>query len=117
MDFGKSKGAITGDYEMSTHLLEIDRLAPESKRVLLAALARDLMVGQGGQLTVRDADGEMLVVALPAHAKPAAEQARREADPEYVAELHRRAVGPRQTMTFEEVIALRANPEATSQSQ
>jgi hypothetical protein len=82
---------MTGSLEMTADLPAISHLPVHAKRTLLAALARELLVDQQGLISVADANGEMVVYAIPAMPKAAAEQALRKADPGYIDELRRRA--------------------------
>ena len=98
---------------MSTADLPVtDTLSVEAKRQLLARLARELLPATGGPLSVRDAAGEVVVYAVPPDARARAERAIREASPEYLAELRRRAATPEQSMSLEEVLQLGKAPEA-----
>jgi hypothetical protein len=93
---------------MSTgNLPAIDTLSVEAKRQLLAMLARDLSAASGEPLSVRDeAGGEVVVYVVPPDARARAEQAMREATPERLAELHRRAATPDDSFSLEEALGL-----------
>src|SRR5438093_5379812 len=105
---------MRGDRTMSTaNLPAIDGLSTEAKRQLLAKLARDLTAASGEPLSVRDeTGGEVVVYVVPPDARERAERAMREASPEYLAELQRRAATPEQSMSLEEVLQLGKSPEA-----
>jgi hypothetical protein len=98
---------------MSTaNLPAIDGLSTEAKRQLLAKLARDLMAPSGEPLSVRDeAGGEVMVYVVPPDAR--AERAMREASPERLAELQRRAETPEDSFSHEEALRL-ARPASES---
>jgi hypothetical protein len=91
---------------MTADLPAISHLPTEAKRTLLAALARELLVDQRGLVSVADANGEMVVYAVPAMPKAAAEQALREADPLYLDELRRRATDLNESVSLEEAVEL-----------
>ncbi len=88
-------------------------LSPETKRQLLAMLARDLLTASGTPLSVTDATGEVVVYAIPADARARAERAMREATPERLAELRRRAATPENSFSHEEALKL-ARPASES---
>jgi hypothetical protein len=91
----------------TANLPAIDTLSVEAKRQLLAKLARDLMTTSSGPLSVTDAaGGEVVVFALPANARTIATRAMRAADPEFIAELHRRAATTEDSMCQEEALKL-----------
>jgi hypothetical protein len=99
----------------TANLPAIDGLSTEAKRQLLARLARDLMSASGEPLSVRDeAGGEVMVYVVPPDARERAERAMREASPERLAELQRRAETPDDSFSLEEALGLRGNPEAQS---
>ena len=81
-------------------------LPAETKRQLLAMLARDLLPTSGASLSVSDAAGEVVVYAVPADARARAERAMREATPERLAELQRRAATPENSFSVEELLKL-----------
>ncbi len=85
-------------------------LPAETKRQLLAMLARDLLPASGAALSVTDAGGEVVVYAIPADARARAERAMREASPEYLAELQRRAATPEDSFSVEEALGLPDSP-------
>jgi hypothetical protein len=88
-------------------------LPTETKQQLLALLARDLLASSGAPLSVRDeAGGEIHVYRVPPDARARAERAMREASPEYLAELRRRAATPEQSMSLEEVLQIGKEPGA-----
>lgn len=91
-----------------------DHLSPDAKKQLLARLARELAGGSGAPLSVTDASGEVRVRVVPADARARAERALREATPEYLAELQRRAATPEDSMSHEEALNLaQPAPEPT----
>jgi hypothetical protein len=95
---------------MSTsNIPAITNLSPEAKRQLLALLARDLLAGRGGSLSVEDATGEMFVYAVPPDARARAERAMRDATPERLEELRCRAETPDDSFSLEEALGLRDN--------
>jgi hypothetical protein len=100
---------------MSTaNLPAIESLSTEAKRQLLARLARDLMAASGEPLSVEDAAGEVVVYTVPADARARAERAMREASPEFLAELRRRAETLEDSFSHEEALRLaRPAPEST----
>ena len=102
---------------MSTAFPAIDAgMSTDVKRQLLARLARDLMGPSGEPLSVKDeAGGEVTVYLVPADARARAGAAMREATPERLAELQRRAETPNDSFSLEEALGLRDNPEAQSQ--
>jgi hypothetical protein len=101
---------------MSTaNLPAIESLSTEAKRQLLARLARDLMAASGEPLSVRDEAGsEIHVYRVPPDARARAERAMREASPERLAELQRRAETPDDSFSMEEALGLPDNREAQS---
>ena len=99
----------------TANLPAIDSLSTEAKRQLLALLARDLTSPSGEPLSVRDeAVGEVTVYVVPPDARARAERAMREATPERLAELQRRAQTPDDSFSLEEALGSRDNPEAQS---
>lgn len=80
-------------------------LPAETKRQLLAMLARELMDASGA-VSVADAAGEVVVYAIPADARARAERAMREATPAYLAELQLRAATPEKSFSHEEALKL-----------
>lgn len=89
----------------------VRELSTETKRQLLALLARDLMAASGAPVSVADAAGELVVYSVPADARARAERAMRAASPEYLAELERRASTPEDSMSLEEVLRLPTQAE------
>src|SRR5690349_21634649 len=99
----------------AANLPSIDSLSVEAKRQLLAQLARDLVSPAGEPLSVRDETvGEVVVYVVPPDARARAERAMREAAPERLAELQRRAETPEDSFSLEEALGLRDNREAQS---
>jgi hypothetical protein len=97
---------------MSTaNLPAIDTLSVEAKRQLLAKLARDLLATSGAPLSVHDGAGEVVVYVVPPDARARAERAMREASPERLAELRRRAATPENSISVEEVLKSPDKPE------
>lgn len=80
------------------------QLPTETKRQLLAALARDLLPPSGAAVTVNDGAGEVTVYVVPPDARARAERAMRAATPERIAELQRRAATPDNSFSVEEVL-------------
>jgi hypothetical protein len=95
----------------TTNLPAIDGLSTEAKRQLLALLARDLLASSVAPLSVADgAGGEIVVYTVPPDARARAERAMREATPERLAELRRRAATPDNSFSLEEVLRLPDTP-------
>lgn len=90
----------------TTELPAIDHLSLESKRSLLAKLARELTAGTFGSISVTDAIGELMVYRVPTNAKKIAEEYARSLTKEEVAELRRRALDTENTFSFEEALNL-----------
>ena len=86
----------------------------ESKRELLALLARDLLTAKPGPLSVTDAIGEFVVYSIPPNARAIARAALHDATEEYRIELHRRATTVEDSLSFEEVLSLPIQPDGAS---
>ena len=86
----------------------------ESKRELLAVLARDLLTAKPGPLSVTDTLGEFVVYSVPLNARAIARAALHDATEEYRIELRRRATTVEDSLSFEEVLSLPAQPDGAS---
>jgi hypothetical protein len=89
----------------------VSHLSVEAKRKLLAILAQDLVATTGGDVTVLDVGGGVLIYHDPAVARTRAEQAMRAETPEERAEYDRRIANIDQTFSLEEALDLPDDPE------
>jgi hypothetical protein len=106
------KGGYPRGNDMATaDLPPVSHLSVESKRKLLAVLARDLLASSPGPAGVLDAGGGVFVYQVPADARAKAEKAVREATPEQRAEYRRRIATRDQSISFEEALRLPPDPD------
>ena len=84
----------------------IAELATEEKRRLLAVPVRDLMGTERAPLSVRDDGGDVVVYSVPRNARAPAERAMREATPEELATLQRRATDLTGSLSLDDAIHL-----------
>ena len=100
---------------MSTaDLPQTSQLPSDSKRSLLALLARDLLAAKPGPLSVTDSLGELVIYTLPRDAREQASRALQMASPEELARIRGRASASGDTMSFEEALNLPYDPAEDS---
>ena len=78
----------------------------DSKRELLARLARELLAGRVGPISVADSNGELVVYSVPDDARAKAETALRNVSASEAAELRRRSNALEDSFSFEEALSL-----------
>ncbi len=98
-----------GEPMATAELPATDHLSTDAKKQLLLRIARELM-DPSGAMSAADAAGEVVVYVVPTDAQARAERAMREATPECLAELQRRAATPEDSFSHEEALSLASEP-------
>ena len=78
----------------------------DSKRELLARLARELLADKAGPISLADSKGELVVYSVPENARAKAETALRNVSASEASELRRRSNALEDSFSFEEALRL-----------